>query len=91
MEKRITEMEERLETLAADISELHETSATQYRHIIETQTRNTEAIESLAASTGGLVMAWNKANIVAAFLGWMGGIAIMAAALYEIITGKTWH
>ncbi len=88
MEKRITEVEETIETLAADIAELHETSATQYRHIIEIQTKNTEAIEVLASSTRSLVDAWNTANSVAKFMKWCGGVAVSVAVVYEMITGK---
>lgn len=91
MDKRIKTVEETCEVLTREISELQGFSQAQYRHIIEIQTKNTEAIKELSASTSSLVEAWATANKVASFMKWMGGIAIMASALYEIITGRPWN
>ena len=88
METKVKEIENKMEALAVDIEELHKTSRDQYMNILESQTKNTEAIEALTARTVSLVDAWEKGNVVASFMKWMSGIAITAATLYHIITGK---
>lgn len=90
MENRVKKVEETLETLAVDIEDHRKASRDHYRNILAAQAKNTEAIEALAARTGSLVDAWEKGNVVAGFMKWMSGIAIMAATLYQIITGKPW-
>ena len=84
-------MENRIREVEKDVAQYHEQAQEQYRHIIENQTRNTEAIERLSASTASLVEAWRTANSVAKFLKWMGGIALAFGAIYEFILGRPWH